>query len=120
MISKEQNADHGGSVRYLVNKFIILFCVIMANAGNAEEIECANFGTVVFFKTNSSSNIQHCISTQSNDELGKIHPKGISEIRKWTWKSGAHGNLYRFNLRVEDEIEYAMYLIKQKYQYMNS
>lgn len=47
-------------------------------------------------------------------------PKGISEIRKWTWKSGAHGNLYRFNLRVEDEIEYAMYLIKQKYQYMNS
>ena len=75
-ISEEQNSDHGGSVRYLVNKFIILFCVIMANAGNAEEIECANFGTVVFFKTNNSSNIQHCISTQSNDELGKIHPNG--------------------------------------------
>ena len=47
-------------------------------------------------------------------------PKKIADTRKWTWKSGAQGTVYRFEVRSEDEIEYAMYLVKQKYQYMNS
>lgn len=47
-------------------------------------------------------------------------PKDIADIRKWTWKSGAQGSVYRFKLDADEQIEYVMYLIKQKYQYMSS
>lgn len=46
-------------------------------------------------------------------------PKSITDIRSWTWKSGAHGSVYRFKINNEDQIDYLMFLFNQKYTYMS-
>ena len=46
-------------------------------------------------------------------------PKGVISVRDWTWKSGIKGSVYNFSIKSQDELDYRMYLIKQKYEYMS-
>jgi predicted transport protein len=46
-------------------------------------------------------------------------PKELTTIRTWNWKSGVSGSVYIFNLHSLEELDYAMYLIKQKYEYLS-
>ncbi len=43
-------------------------------------------------------------------------PKKISNKGSWTWKSGAKGNVYKIIINKEIDIDYIMFLIKQKYK----
>ncbi len=43
-------------------------------------------------------------------------PKKISKKRSWTWKSGAKGNVYEIRINKENDIDYIVFLIKQKYK----
>lgn len=45
-------------------------------------------------------------------------PKNVSAIRTWNWKTGVTGSVYTFTLSDIDQIDYRMYLVKQKYEYM--
>jgi predicted transport protein len=42
-------------------------------------------------------------------------PKGISEEGSWEWKSGVKGNYYKIKFNNSVNIDYIMFLIKQKY-----
>lgn len=42
-------------------------------------------------------------------------PKGISSEGSWEWKSGTKGTLYRIYFDEKSDIDYIMFLIKQKY-----
>jgi predicted transport protein len=42
-------------------------------------------------------------------------PKGISEEGFWEWKSGVKGNYYKIKFNNSVNIDYIMFLIKQKY-----
>ncbi len=42
-------------------------------------------------------------------------PKGISTEGSWEWKSGTMGTLYRIYIDEKSDIEYTLFLIKQKY-----
>ena len=42
-------------------------------------------------------------------------PKELAKDRNWTWKSGEKGHAYTFHLRKLEEMDYAMFLIEQKY-----
>ena len=42
-------------------------------------------------------------------------PKEISEEYSWTWKNGVKGNTYRLQFFKDSDIEYFIYLMKQKY-----
>ena len=42
-------------------------------------------------------------------------PKGISSEGSWEWKSGTKGTLYRIYFDEKSDIDYMMFLIKQKY-----
>lgn len=46
-------------------------------------------------------------------------PKNVTGIRDWTWKSGVKGSVYNFSIKSLGELDYQMYLIKQKYEYMS-
>ena len=46
-------------------------------------------------------------------------PKGVTGVRDWTWKSGVKGSVYTFSIKSLDELDYRMYLVKQKYEYMS-
>jgi len=46
-------------------------------------------------------------------------PKNITFIREWQWKSGVKGNVHGFFLKSVDELDYGMYLVKQRYEYMS-
>jgi hypothetical protein len=43
-------------------------------------------------------------------------PKKLSTEYSWTWKSGTKGNTYKIEFRKDTNIEYLIYLIKQKYK----
>lgn len=43
-------------------------------------------------------------------------PKGISSEGSWEWKSGTKGTLYRIYFDENSDIDYTMFLIKQKYR----
>ena len=42
-------------------------------------------------------------------------PKNISEEGSWEWKSGTKGTMYRIKFDKNINIDYIMFLIKQKY-----
>jgi len=42
-------------------------------------------------------------------------PKKISEEYSWTWKNGVKGNTYRLQFFKDSDIDYFIYLMKQKY-----
>ncbi len=46
-------------------------------------------------------------------------PKEVTGVRDWTWKSGVKGSVYNFSIKSLDELDYRMYLVKQKYEYMS-
>jgi len=43
-------------------------------------------------------------------------PKGFSEERTWTWKSGKTGHSYLIKISNAADLDYALYLINQKYE----
>ena len=43
-------------------------------------------------------------------------PKKIARKGSWTWKGGAKGTIYKITLDKESDIDYLMFLIKQKYK----
>lgn len=43
-------------------------------------------------------------------------PKKIAREDSWTWKSGAKGNVYKVTFDKDSDIDYIMFLIKQKYK----
>lgn len=43
-------------------------------------------------------------------------PKGIAKEDSWTWKSGNKGNVYKVPIHKDTDIDYIMFLIKQKYK----
>lgn len=46
-------------------------------------------------------------------------PKGVSKVREWQWKSGIKGSVYTFSVKKLDDLDYALYLVRQKYEKMN-
>ena len=46
-------------------------------------------------------------------------PKGVTDVRDWTWKSGVKGSVYNFSITSTEDLDYRMYLVKQKYDYMS-
>ncbi|MDA8866269.1 DUF5655 domain-containing protein [Porticoccaceae bacterium] len=45
-------------------------------------------------------------------------PKGMTGNRSWNWKSGAQGHVYTIDLKDESDLDYVMFLLKQKYNSM--
>ena len=43
-------------------------------------------------------------------------PKGISKESSWEWKSGTKGTVYKISISKDTDIDYLMFLIKQKYK----
>ena len=43
-------------------------------------------------------------------------PKRISTEGSWTYKNGVQGGIYKIHLDKNSDIEYAMFLVKQKYK----
>ena len=43
-------------------------------------------------------------------------PKNLAEERSWEWKSGVKGNLYLVKFNKKSDLDYAMFLLKQKYR----
>jgi len=43
-------------------------------------------------------------------------PKGIAKEDSWIWKSGAKGNVYKVSIYEDSDLDYIMFLIKQKYK----
>tara|TARA_B100000519_G_scaffold196594_1_gene203133 strand:+ start:537 stop:1493 length:957 start_codon:yes stop_codon:yes gene_type:complete len=43
-------------------------------------------------------------------------PKKVSIEKSWTWKSGTKGNIYKIEFRKDTDVEYLIYLIKQKHK----
>lgn len=46
-------------------------------------------------------------------------PKKLSKEYSWTWKSGTQGTIYKISIKKHSDIEYLMFLIKQKYKNQN-
>ncbi len=42
-------------------------------------------------------------------------PKNISEEGSWEWKTGTQGNYYKIRVVKDSDVEYLMFLLKQKY-----
>ena len=53
--------------------------------------------------------------TKSRNFFNIDDPKGISKESSWEWKSGSKGNIYKITINIETDIDYIMFLIKQKY-----
>ena len=46
-------------------------------------------------------------------------PKEVTSVGEWTWKSGVKGSVYKFSLTSMEQLDYGMYLVKQKYEHMS-
>ena len=46
-------------------------------------------------------------------------PKKISKEYSWTWKNGIQGTVYKISIKKNSDIDYLMFLIKQKYKNQN-
>jgi len=46
-------------------------------------------------------------------------PKKLSKEYSWTWKSGTQGTIYKISIKKHSDIDYLMFLIKQKYKNQN-
>ena len=43
-------------------------------------------------------------------------PKGIAKEDSWTWKSGTEGKIYKITISKNTDLDYILFLIKQKYK----
>ena len=55
-------------------------------------------------------------SSKSKNYFILDDPKGIAKEASWTWKSGAKGTEYKVSILENTDIDYIMFLIKQKYK----
>lgn len=58
--------------------------------------------------------------TKSKNFFNIDDPKSISRPYSWTWKSGTKGNIYKIKFDNKLDINYLMFLVKQKYNSLNS
>ena len=54
--------------------------------------------------------------TRSKNYFDIDDPKGISKESSWEWKSGTKGTVYKISILIDTDIDYIMFLIKQKYK----
>lgn len=47
-------------------------------------------------------------------------PKNISKEGSWEWKSGTKGTVYKISIRKDSDVDYLMFLIKQKYKNLSN
>ena len=43
-------------------------------------------------------------------------PKGLAHLRNWTWKSGKTGHSYLVSITEKEQLDYVLFLLKQKYE----
>ena len=58
--------------------------------------------------------------TKSKNFFNIDDPKQISNPSQWTWKDGTKGNIYKIRFDNKLDINYLMFLVKQKYDSLNS
>ena len=58
--------------------------------------------------------------TKSKNFFNIDDPKKISKPFQWTWKDGTKGNIYKIRFNKNVDINYLMFLVKQKYDSLNS
>ena len=58
--------------------------------------------------------------TKSKNFFNVDDPKSISKPYSWTWKNGTKGNIYKIKLDNKLDLNYLMFLVKQKYDSLNS
>ena len=54
--------------------------------------------------------------TKSKNYFTLDDPKGIAKEGSWTWKGGTQGTVYKVSIFEDTDIDYIMFLIKQKYK----
>lgn len=54
--------------------------------------------------------------TTSKNFFNLDDPKNLAEERSWEWKNGKKGNLYLIKFDAKTDIDYTMFLLKQKYK----
>ena len=54
--------------------------------------------------------------TKSENYFNLDDPKGIAKEGSWTWKNGTQGTVYKVSIFEDTDIDYIMFLIKQKYK----
>lgn len=54
--------------------------------------------------------------TTSKNFFNLDDPKNLAEERSWEWKNGKKGNLYLIKFDKRTDIDYTMFLLKQKYK----
>jgi predicted transport protein len=57
--------------------------------------------------------------TTSKNFFNFDDPKNLAEERSWEWKSGVKGNVYVIKFDLKTDIDYTMFLLKQKYKSLN-
>ncbi|CAN5135924.1 DUF5655 domain-containing protein [soil metagenome] len=57
--------------------------------------------------------------TTSKNFFNLDDPKNLAEERTWEWKNGTKGNVYVIKFDVKTDLDYTMFLIKQKYKSLN-
>ena len=58
--------------------------------------------------------------TKSKNFFDLDDPKKISKSSHWTWRDGTKGNIYKIKFDTKLDINYLMFLVKQKYDSLNS
>jgi hypothetical protein len=59
--------------------------------------------------------VEYPDGTKSKDFFTLDDPKGVCSDRYFNWASGQKGMNYSFSVKSKDDLEYALWLIKQKY-----
>lgn len=54
--------------------------------------------------------------TKSKNFFNLDDPKKLAEERDWEWKNGTKGNVYLIKLDKKTDLDYTMFLLKQKYK----
>ena len=54
--------------------------------------------------------------TKSKNYFTLDDPKKIAKEASWTWKSGNQGTVYKIPINESTDVDYLMFLIKQKYK----
>lgn len=54
--------------------------------------------------------------TTSKNFFNLDDPKNLAEERTWEWKSGVKGNVYVIKFEKKTDLDYVMFLLKQKYK----
>jgi hypothetical protein len=78
------------------------------------------FGAIRFFKNHMVIDFSRGdIKLDKSKSKGFFEledPKGMSEEKSWTYKSGVKGNSYVIKLSKPDDLEYVVFLLNQKYE----